>query len=221
MNIPTAAVSLPPASVVPKKTRSSGTGFIVAQSGVVLTNAHVVDGCTRLEINGFPAVLTEMSVDFDLALLEVQSDKQWVAADFADNPAALNSDVTVVGYPLQSVLGGLNVTRGSVSSLKGLSGDITSMQISAPIQPGNSGGPVVNSAGNVVGVVVAKLDERKFSDATGITPQNINFAIRGEVAKLFLFQNGVQPQRGSDNAVLKPTELAERAADYTVLVNCN
>ena len=199
----------------------SGSGFVVSESGVVLTNAHVIEGCRSVKVNGIPAQLEEKSDVFDLALLQVESEKAWVAADFAEAPAALNSDVTVVGYPLSGLLGGLNVTRGSVSSLKGLGGDITNMQISAAIQPGNSGGPVIDSAGHIVGIVVSKLDEKKFSQATGITPQNINFAIRSEVAKLFLFQNGVQPSRGQENKKLPPTLLAERASQFTVLVSCN
>ncbi|WP_272009566.1 trypsin-like peptidase domain-containing protein [Roseovarius sp. ZX-A-9] len=72
-------------------------------------------------------------------------------------PAQLNSDVLVAGYPLSSVLDGLNVTRGVVSSLKGIRGDAFNMQISAAVQAGNSGGPLIDSAGLVVGVVVAKL----------------------------------------------------------------
>ena len=113
---------------------------------------------------------------FDLALLQTSVLQEKTVAVFAQSPARLNSDITVVGYPLSGLLGGLNVTRGSVSSLKGLRGDGVQMQISAPVQPGNSGGPVVSGSGAIVGVVVSKLNARRVADETGDIPQNVNFA---------------------------------------------
>lgn len=120
---------------------------------------------------------------------------------------------------LQSVSG--NVTRGAVTSLKGLGGDGVRMQISAPVQPGNSGGPVVNAAGQIVGVVVSKLDAQLVQDVLGDIPQNINFAIRAEIAKLFLYQNGVEPVEAVDAPALAPEDLAERAEGFTVLISCD
>ena len=125
----------------------------------MLTNQHVISGCSRLTVDGHVAkVLAEDEV-FDLALLQVDGVSAAVPAVFADSPARLNSDVTVVGYPLSGLLGGLNVTRGAVTSTKGIGGDGINMQISAPVQPGNSGGQVLNGAGQVVGVFVARLSD--------------------------------------------------------------
>lgn len=142
-------------------------------------------------------------------------------AVFALEPARLNSDVTVAGFPLPDLLGGLNVTRGAVTSLKGLGGDGINMQISAPVQPGNSGGPVLNAAGQVVGVVVAKLDAGAVARLYDDIPQNVNFAIRGEIAKLFLAQNGVDPLVEAAGIPVAPEDLAETAAAFTRLVACN
>jgi serine protease Do len=95
------------------------------------------------------------------------------------------------------------------------------MQISAPVQPCNSGGPVLNGAGQVVGVVVARLSDSYAIETFGSVPQNVNFAIRGEIAKLFLAQNGVEPTEMEAGPVLLPEELADRAQGFTRLVVCN
>ncbi len=198
-----------------------GTGFLVSGEGDFLTNNHVVEGCTTVSIDGLPATIIATDDAFDLALLRVSPAPSAEPAQFAEKPARLNSDVTVIGFPLPDLLGGLNVTRGSVTSLKGIAGDGVRMQISAPVQPGNSGGPVVNAAGQVVGVVVSKLDAQMVADATGDIPQNINFAIRAEIAKLFLYQNGVEPVEVEETDALAPEDLAEAAKGFTRLITCN
>lgn len=203
----------------PVKT-GNGTGFVVSNEGHLLTNAHVVEGCESLEIAGHPVEVLAVDESFDLALLKGAPSTSEVAA-FAPRPASLNADITIAGYPLNGLLSGLNVTRGSVTGLKGLAGDATAMQISAPVQPGNSGGPVVDSSGRVVGVVVSKLDAKLVADATGDIPQNVNFAIRGEIAKLFLFQNGVEPNLAESAAgPLDPVETARQLDQITRLVEC-
>lgn len=203
-----------------KPKQSSGTGFFVSHDGIVLTNAHVVAECASIAVDGNPAIVVDESADFDLAILQTDRKGQQVVAKFASDPAQLNSDVTVAGYPLSGLLGGLNVTRGAVSSLKGLLGDNLNMQISAPVQPGNSGGPIMNSSGEIVGVVVAKLDAKMVAEVTGDIPQNVNFAIRGEIAKLYLFQNGVEPILSREAAQLSPVEIASEAAKFTAYVEC-
>jgi serine protease Do len=203
-----------------EKSDSSGTGFYVSSSGIVLTNAHVVEGCTLIDVGGHEAKILEVSNDFDLALLSSQIDENTPYATFSPSPAELNSDVTVVGYPLTGILGGLNVTRGAVSSLKGIGGDIANMQISAPVQPGNSGGPIVNEKGQVVGVVVSKLDAEKIADLVGDIPQNVNFGVRGEIAKLFLFQSGVEPEISTQLNKIESVELARLVATFTVFISC-
>lgn len=198
-----------------------GTAFLVSTSGDFLTNNHVVSGCSTLSIDGLPANVVATDTAFDLALLRVSPAPSALPAEFAERPARLNSDVTVIGYPLPDLLGGLNVTRGSVTSLKGIAGDGVRMQISAPVQPGNSGGPVVNAAGQVVGVVVSKLDAQMVANATGDIPQNVNFAIRAEIAKLFLYQNGVEPIEVPEAEALPPENIAETAEGFTRLLTCN
>jgi serine protease Do len=201
--------------------KSSGTGFVVSENGHVLTNAHVVEGCTVLKFDGYNATVISDSSDFDLALLQVDGLPETGVAQFSPSPARLNSDVTVVGYPLAGILSGLNVTRGAVSSKMGLGGDVSGMQITAPVQPGNSGGPVLAADGEVIGVVVSKLNAQVIADATGDIPQNVNFAIRGEIAKLFLFQHGVEPMLGTNDDALSPVNLADLAMGFTGFIECN
>jgi S1-C subfamily serine protease len=174
-----------------------------------------------LAFGGLTAEVAAVSLDFDLALLSVDEWSGDAVATFSPSPARLNSDVTVVGYPLAGLLTGLNVTRGAVSSQMGLGSDVSGMQITAPVQPGNSGGPVLAADGEVVGVVVSKLNAQAVADATGDIPQNVNFAIRGEIAKLFLFQHGVEPVLGEGDEPLSPVELAERASGFTGFIECN
>ena len=194
----------------PKRSASSsGTGIVVRSDGLVLTNAHVVDGCTDLRIDGRPATLRNVSA------------KALPYAAFAPEAAGLNSDVTVLGYPLSGLLGGLNVTRGAVSAVTGLSGDSITMQITAPVQPGNSGGPVVDDKGQVVGVVVSKLDAQRLAERIGDIPQNVNFAIRGGVAKRYLRMNGVRHTERSGAQPLSPVTLAETAKAFTTFIECD
>lgn len=199
----------------------AGSGFFVSYDGHVLTNAHVVDGCRRIRVDGKNAILLDASEDFDLAILKTNRTVGRKPAEFSMRPALLNSDVTAVGYPYAGLLGGLNVTRGAVSSLKGLGGEAFTMQITAPVQTGNSGGPLIGSDGNVVGVVVSKLDVLKVLEVTGDIPQNVNFAIRGEIAKLFLSQNGVEPLLGTSVAKMPPEKLAQMAQVFTVFIECD
>lgn len=201
--------------------QGTGTGFIVSLDGHILTNAHVVAGCESLEIEGRSVRLLAVDTNFDLALLKDIPPQNGAVARFSVHPAALNADVTVAGYPLTGLLSGLNITRGSVSSLKGLEGNAMAMQISAPVQPGNSGGPAVDSAGRVVGVVVSKLNARRVADETGDIPQNVNFAVRGEMAKLFMFQNGVEPVLADvDAPSLDPVSIGKELATITRMIEC-
>jgi S1-C subfamily serine protease len=203
-----------------KRRTGSGSGFIVSIEGHILTNEHVVQGCTSIFVDGEAAKVIASDKDFDLALLHAPASTEDSVAVFSASSAKLNSDVTVIGYPYGGALGGLNVTRGSVSALTGLRGDGKTMQITAPIQTGNSGGPIVGPDGEVVGVVVSKLDALQVADAVGDLPQNVNYGVRGEIAKLFLAQNGVDPALSLDDVILSPVELAEKAASFTVYVEC-
>lgn len=199
---------------------SSGTGFFINSEGAMLTNAHVIEGCQAVTVDGKPADIVTVSQTFDLAVVKPRHVEDVSHLSFARTEAGLNADITIAGYPLHGLLGGLNVSRGSVSSMKGLGGDETSIQISAPVQPGNSGGPVIDRSGNIVGVVVSKLDTVLLADATGDIAQNVNFAIRGSMAKIFLQTNSISfDERESANDI-RPEQAAATLQAATRLIQC-
>lgn len=198
----------------------SGSAFFVNDAGYALTNAHVIKGCRAVKLNGQPAEVMAKSETFDLAAIRSRMAMPSTPLPFAASTAKLNSDITVAGFPLHGLLGGLNVSRGAVSSLKGLGGAETTMQITAPVQPGNSGGPAVNGQGAVVGVVVSKLDALLVAQEIGDIPENVGFAVRGEMAQLFLASNDIQYEISSEGILLSGEELAERLQRSTALVEC-
>ena len=133
-------------------------------------------------------------------------------------PAA---SVIVVGYPLRGLLASeANVSTGAVSALAGPGDDRRLIQITAPVQRGNSGGPVLDTAGNVVGVVVAKLDAIRIARSTGDIPQNVNFAVSAGTARAFLDGEGVPYETAPSDHAMEPVEVAAIARKFTVLVEC-
>jgi S1-C subfamily serine protease len=158
--------------------------------------------------------------DDDLALVQADAGDATPFLHFRPTSARLNEDVTVIGFPLWGLLEGINVTRGSVSSMAGLEGDSRMVQITAPVQSGNSGGPVLDAMGRVVGVVQSKLDTLKIAEEMGEIAQNINFAIEGGVAQEFLTSAGADFTLTADADRLSPPDLAAQASQATVLIEC-
>lgn len=133
----------------------------------------------------------------------------------------LGDDITAFGYPLGGLLSdSIKVTTGNINSLVGMENDTRYLQISTPLQPGNSGGPVVDRSGNVVGVATAVLGST-FAGNTGILPQNVNFAIRSNVVEIFLQSRSIafeaQPTGGAE---LSAADLAEQVAPAVVPLLC-
>lgn len=127
----------------------------------------------------------------------------------------------VAGFPLQGTLtSDLNVTIGIVSALAGPDNDRTLMQVTAPVQPGNSGGPLLDLSGNVVGVVVGQLDEIEIIRRTGDAPQNVNVAINAGIARTFMDAFGVPYDTAHSDMTLSPAIFADRARDFTVIIEC-
>jgi hypothetical protein len=214
-----------PAATSPPKQRS-GTAFVVDAGGRLLTNAHVVADCARIELTygdgrrvGGRIVVRDARAD--LALLEGAAPATAVAA-FARAGARAGDDVIALGYPLRGLLAmEANVSTGIVSATAGLKDDPTRLQISAPIQPGHSGGPLLDESGAVVGVVVSKLNALRVARMTGDVPQNVNFAIKSGVAQAFLRANGIEPAMAEPPARRPRTaDVVQAARSFTALVEC-
>src|SRR4030095_5368864 len=109
---------------------------------------------------------------------------------------------------------------GVISASAGLQGDRSQFQVTAPIQPGNSGGPVYDASGNVTAFVVRKLNDLAALRLIGQLPQNVNFAIRGSEAQEFLRAAGVPPRITISAEELKPADIGERGARVAVLIDC-
>ena len=101
-----------------------------------------------------------------------------------------------------------------------MGGDTRLVQITAPVQPVNSGGPMLDSSGNLMGVVVSKLNAIKAAKLTGDIPQNVNIAINANVLRSFLDAQGVEYDTVSSDKAVPTTVIAERAKGFTVLVEC-
>jgi serine protease Do len=215
-----ASPASPPAG---EKRESFGTGFFVSTKGHVLTNHHVVKGCTTFQATQGPATgrlrLVAADERNDLALLATELKPGTVPA--LRTGVRVGEGISVYGFPLAGLLASSgNFTTGNVTASAGIADDTRMVQISAPVQPGNSGGPLIDQQGNVVGVIVSKLDALRIAKATSDLPQNIKFAIKAVIAQSFLEANDVHEQVTPSTASLDLTQIAERAKSFTVRVNC-
>jgi S1-C subfamily serine protease len=202
---------------------STGTGFYVSNAGHVLTNQHVVDGCGTVAISRpdgkrTPLRLIAQDENTDLALLQDVGASSRPLAFRPGGQTAIRAGerVVLVGYPARSQLGGVNVTEGLVSGLRGPLGDQSRFQYSAPTQPGNSGGPVLDQTGHVVGVVVSQID--KISGER--TAQNINFGIKMDLVRSFLEANKVTPTEDGASQALTAADILQSADPSVLPLDC-
>lgn len=205
---------------------AAGSGFRVGPDGHILTNAHVVDGCTEVRVPPAPharsrrVTVAARNDSADLALLEGPLGGR-AAAFRRGRGIRPGAGIVVAGFPLHGMLAkGVNVSVGSVSALAGPGDDNRLIQISAPVQPGNSGGPVLDYSGHIVGVVVARLDAVNTVRATGSIPQNVNFAVSAGTARAFLDAEGVAYATAPSVENRAPEDVAAAARKFTVLIEC-
>jgi S1-C subfamily serine protease len=226
----TASAKPPPApsgsgAPVPRQV-SSGTGFVIGQ-GRLMTNNHVVRDCTEMRARNatgaeLPARVLATDATRDLALLAVEGEAGPILRFRAGGELRRGEGVVTYGFPLAGLLSaGPTLTTGDVSALSGMRDDPRSYQISAPVQPGNSGGPLLDLGGHIVGVVVSKLNAQRIAQATGDIPQNVNFAVKGTEALAFLREQGMQPELAETHGtLLSAAEVGEIAHPSTIFLRC-
>ena len=206
--------------------KMSGSGFYVNHAGQVVTNHHVVNDCLALsvaldgeEVDAAPVYMNEEN---DIAILDTGLTDTAAVQIKPGSPVRLGETVLAVGYPLHGVLSASpSLTIGNVSALQGLKGDSHSIQISSPVQPGNSGGPLLNEYGALVGVVQSKLNALGLAMLTGDIAQNVNFAINNDTLVASLDNAGIQYNYASDTRErLHTPDIADQATAYTVQVLC-
>lgn len=219
--VPAIALALPVRPALPAPVRWTGTGFAVGGDTLV-TSLHVVRGCEGLVAHRgterYAARVLATDAASDLAILGLQ-DADLPALPLAGSAQALGEAVTVLGYPLPHVLGTqLRVTTGVVSALQGLAGEDWALQVSAAVQFGNSGGPVLDPWGRVAGVVARKMGNR-----TGA--ENIGFAVGLAALRSFLQGQSVAAAIAADDAGagMPPSvaEVVRRSAPSVLMVSCS
>ena len=203
--------------------KSTGTGFIISKDGYLLTCHHVIAGGRAITVkvgqDQYPARVIRDDPRNDLALLKINGTFQALA--FAGpGSATLGQEVFTIGYP-DPVLQGVSAkfTKGEISSLAGIRDDARFYQISVPVQPGNSGGPLLDLDGNVTGVIVAMLDAKTAFALSGSLPQSVNYAVKGSLARALLSGlpaviDSLPPPVGGEPF----TQVVERASQAAVMV---
>ncbi len=173
-------------SLTANNLKASGTGFAVSAAGIFATNAHVIADAKRVELTlsnelgqfTYNAKILLKDAKNDVALIQIAdtSFKGFSNIPYSLAEAAETGEkVFTIGYPLNDIMGvNYKVNDGIISSSSGIADDIRYFQISVPLQPGNSGGPLFNKDGNVIGITTARLN----SDAVGTTVENVNYAIK-------------------------------------------
>ncbi len=232
MNFKAGALAVLFISVIPGLSHamlvSSGTGFFVSNNGYIVTNEHVVRGCSKVMIRGAvdktQAEVVALDSDNDLALLQTQSVPQRIAA-VSSTGARLNvgEPVLVMGYPLNhGISGDYAVVQSKILSLNGPKGEDKWIEFESSAQQGNSGGPLLDTGGNVVGVIVGKAYISRLNSSTLRMDQvaQTDIAISLPVLEAFLQRNRVFYRKQSMGFNYTSYRLENIARDYIVNIHC-
>jgi S1-C subfamily serine protease len=202
---------------------ASGSGFSVTSDGYVITNYHVIKGCTDVYIHDKGKSILSTIVTFDpnndIALLKGKF-KPRRFYPLSRESTKLLTEVYVAGHPFgRDISTSVKVTRGIVSSLTGVANNFSNLQIDAALQPGNSGGPIMNDKGNVIGVAVAKLDLDTIVDEYGVVPENVNFGVKANVVINIMESENIKLPK-PNLETLPMSDLSEMITDGTYYLSC-
>ena len=214
----------------------SGSGFLISITGLVATNCHVIDGVENINIlipgheKEYEASIVLKDENNDLSILRIEGFRysetytDEIPYSFADPTSVrVGQEAYTIGYPLGSFLGkSAKLSKGIISSLFGIKDDPRLYQISNPIQPGNSGSPLFNMNGELIGVVVASLNSKYFLEQASIIPQNVNFAIKANYLRNLVLLlpegNEVLNRKNKLSGMNLETQVAQ-LSPYVVTVN--
>ena len=206
-------------------TIGSGSGFYINNKGYALTNNHVIDICAQsvAVIDGKETLFRVIATDKtnDVAVLKTDyKSRNYIKIN--EDGAKLGENVIAVGYPLAGRLSdSVKITRGIVSSLSGLDNNIGQIQIDAALQPGNSGGPVLNENGELVGIASAGLNKLLMAKEAKYIPENVNFAVASPIVVNILKSKKVKYTTPSIfSGSYSNTELAELGDSSTIQLFC-
>jgi len=204
--------------------KSSGTGFAISNNGHILTNSHVISGASSITvfISGESYIASVIREDNknDLALIKINNST--IPVVFRDDSKIrVGESIVAIGFPLANVLAKEpNVTTGNVSALAGINDDIRFLQITAPIQLGNSGGPILDESGRVIGIAVSKLNALKAAIVTGDIPQNVNFAIKSSLAKTFIEMTDINIQSSNISIRIPVADISDKTRNSVAYIEC-
>ena len=171
---------------------SGGTGFLFSSKDYVITNHHLVRGRSSIKVTfldgeAIDAKIVSVDKQNDIAFLKLSQSPKIPPSSLriADSSTVkLGDKIFTIGYPASHLLGkSPKYSEGVINSIKGISDNPAYFQISVPIQPGNSGGPLFNERGEVIGITTSSLDSDLAKDAMGAVPQNINYAVKSLLIK--------------------------------------
>ncbi|HEX7518157.1 MAG TPA: tetratricopeptide repeat-containing serine protease family protein [Chthoniobacterales bacterium] len=210
--------------ILQSRPESSGTGFFITEDGYLITNKHVLGDGVQVRLVTAAGLISARVVTVDaandLALLKAEG-------KFAPLPVAtsravkLGGTVATVGFPNIGLQGfAPKFARGEIGSLSGPQDDPRYFQISVPVQPGNSGGALVDERGNVVGVVSAKLSAKAALSSSGALPENVNYAVKSSFLLGFLesVPDVAAKLKEPNTREMKSADVAEQAKEAAVLV---
>tara|TARA_B110000503_G_C7074244_1_gene382218 strand:- start:53 stop:1129 length:1077 start_codon:yes stop_codon:yes gene_type:complete len=195
---------------------ASGSGFFITSSGYIISNNHVIDGCRKVTLthNGQEISANVIATDSknDLAILKsnVRPSRFY---ELSQDDAKLLDDVIIAGYPLgKRVSAAIKTSKGSITSLAGYGDNYSNFQTDAALNQGNSGGPIMNHGGNVVGVAVANYGKKK-----GV--ESFNFGIKSSTVKTFIESNDIRYSKGSKSN-LNNEQLSSLITNATIYLEC-
>jgi len=202
---------------------SYGSGFFVTNNHIV-TNNHVTEGCDEIEVKNkkysSKVELVDSDSNTDLSILSTGKPYNNFLSFRNGKPIKTGETAIVLGYPLGSRLGSdLKVTVGNIAALTGYKNNITELQLTAPVQPGNSGGPLLDDNGNVVGIIVASLESTS-GLKKGKIAQNVNFAIKSNMAKIFMDLNSIEYDVRKPLETYPVNEIVDNSRDAVVQIIC-
>jgi S1-C subfamily serine protease len=210
----------------------TGTVFFITNNGYLISNYHVVKYETKVRLltsaGLIDAKVVQVDAANDLALLKVQTENPFDVFDFVkalpiapSRTVALGGTVATVGFPDIGLQGfAPKLAKGEIASLSGAGDDPRYFQISVPVQPGNSGGALVDERGNVIGIVSAKLDASAALAASGALPENVNYAVKSSLLLSFLesVPDVSAKLKAPNTADEKFSDVVKSAQDATLLV---
>lgn len=179
----------------------TGTCFAISKDGSIITAYHVIEGAAKIKVHisqyssAFAKVVHQDPMN-DLAVLKIENSTPCFLQIAPFRSARTGDRVFTMGFPVSSILGEeAKYTEGVISSLSGVKGAASLLQITVPIQPGNSGGPLVNESGEVVGIITSSAAIPYFVKETGTLPQNVNWAIKADYLRPMIDLPEVEQQK--------------------------